>query len=72
LVATIEATGTVKETFSMAAKGKKKKAETVFLACEETGDFNYVLRRKPGGEKLELKKYCPRLRKHTVHKEKKK
>jgi large subunit ribosomal protein L33 len=51
---------------------KKKKAETVFLVCEETGDYNYSLRRKPGGEKLKLKKYCPRLRKHTWHTEKKK
>jgi large subunit ribosomal protein L33 len=50
----------------------KKKAETVFLVCEETGDHNYTLTRKPGGEKLKLKKYCPRLRKHTLHVEKKK
>lgn len=50
----------------------KKKAETVFLVCEETGDLNYALRRKPGGEKLKLKKYCPRLRKHTIHNERKK
>lgn len=58
------------------AKGKKgkkkKKAETVFLVCEETGDYNYVLRRKPGSEKLKLKKYCPRLRKRTLHAEKRK
>ncbi len=50
----------------------KKKVETVFLVCEETGDYNYVLRRKPGGEKLKLKKYSPRLRKRTLHVEKKK
>ena len=50
----------------------KKKAETIFLVCEETGDYNYTLRRKPGGEKLKLKKYCPRLRRHTLHAEKKK
>ena len=37
------------------AKGKKK-AETVFLVCEETGDHNYTLKRKPGGEKLKLMK----------------
>ena len=43
----------------------KKKLETVFLVCEETGDYNYTLRRRSGGEKLKLKKYCPRLRKHT-------
>ena len=53
------------------AKGKKK-AEVVFLVCKETGDHNYTLRRKPGGEKLSLKKYCPKLRKHTEHAEKKK
>ena len=52
-------------------KGKKK-AESVFLVCQETGDYNYALRKKPGGEKLKLKKYSPRLRKHTVHLEKKK
>ena len=57
------------------AKGggkRKKKVETVFLVCEETGDYNYTLRRKMGGEKLKLSKYSPRLRKHTVHTEKKK
>ena len=50
----------------------KKKAETVFLVCEETGDYNYTIRRKPGGEKLKLKKYSSRLRRHTTHVEKKK
>jgi len=50
----------------------KKKAETIFLVCEETGQYNYTLRRKPGGEKLRLKKYNPTLRKHTWHNEKKK
>jgi large subunit ribosomal protein L33 len=57
------------------AKGggkKKKKAETVFLVCEESGDYNYIFRRKPGGEKLKLKKYSPRLRRHTLHVEKRK
>jgi large subunit ribosomal protein L33 len=51
---------------------RKKKVETVFLVCEETGDYNYTIRRKLGGEKLRLKKYSPRLRRHTVHVEKKK
>ncbi len=50
----------------------KKKPDTVFLVCEETGDYNYTTRRKPGGEKLKLKKYSPRLRKRTLHVEKKK
>lgn len=50
----------------------KKKGEIVHLVCEESGDYNYTLKRKPGGEKLKVKKYSPRLRKHTVHVEKKK
>lgn len=50
----------------------KKKVEVMHLVCEETGDYNYVIRKKTGTEKLRLKKYCPRLRKHTVHVEKKK
>jgi large subunit ribosomal protein L33 len=50
----------------------KKKVETAFLVCEETGDYNYAIRRKAGGEKLKLKKYSPRLRRHTLHTEKKK
>ena len=53
------------------AKGKRKR-EVVHLVCEETGDHNYTLRRKSGGEKLKVKKYSPRLRKHTLHNEKKK
>jgi large subunit ribosomal protein L33 len=60
--------------FPMAKKtGKsKKKLEVVHLVCEETGDYNYTIRKKGGGEKLKLKKFSPRLRKHTVHNEKKK
>ena len=50
----------------------RKKSEVVFLVCEETGDHNYTQKRKPGREKLKLKKYSPRLRKHTLHLEKKK
>jgi large subunit ribosomal protein L33 len=53
------------------AKGKRK-LEVVHLVCEETGDQNYTLRRKTGGEKLKVKKYSPRLRKHTLHNEKRK
>ena len=50
----------------------KKKREIVHLVCSESGDRNYTIRKKPGTPKLELKKYCPRLRKHTLHTEKKK
>jgi large subunit ribosomal protein L33 len=53
------------------AKPKKKK-EIVFLVCEETGDRNYTIMKKPGTNKLELMKYSPRVRKHTKHIEKKK
>ena len=53
------------------AKPKKKK-EIVFLVCEESGDRNYTLMKKPGTNKLELMKYSPRLRRHTLHTEKKK
>ena len=42
------------------AKPKKKK-EIVFLVCEESGDRNYTLLKKPGTPKLELSKYCARL-----------
>jgi large subunit ribosomal protein L33 len=58
----------------MASKSgkRKRKVETVFLVCEETGDHNYTIRRKTGGEKLKLSKFSPRLRKHTTHVEKKK
>ena len=51
---------------------RKKKVDSVFLVCEETGDYNYTIRRRMGGEKLKLKKYSPRLRRHTNHVEKKK
>ena len=51
---------------------KSKKKEIVHLVCDECGDYNYTLKRKAGGEKLKIKKFCPRLRKHTLHSEKKK
>ena len=62
------------------SKGKGKKAadrEFVWLQCAESGDLNYrtSIRVKGGiAEKLKegLKKYSPRLRKHTLHKIKRK
>jgi len=51
---------------------KKKIAEVVFLVCKETGRQNYTLRKKRGEKRLELMKYCPALRKHTLHVEKRK
>jgi large subunit ribosomal protein L33 len=51
---------------------KKKVAEIVHLVCKETGHQNYTLKKKRGESRLELKKYCPALRRHTVHVEKRK
>ena len=50
----------------------KKKREIIHLVCSESGERNYTIRKKAGTPKLSLSKYCPRLRKHTVHNEKKK
>ena len=47
--------------------------EYVWLECTESGMRNYrVPKEMRGTERLELKKYCPKLRKHTVHKESRK
>ncbi len=59
------------------AKGKKQAREHVWLQCTESGDLNYrTSMNLKGGlpEKMKagLKKYCPRLRKHTLHKVKRK
>ena len=44
--------------------------EYVWLKCTESGDRNYrVEKEMRGTDRLEVKKYCPKLRKHTVHKE---
>ncbi|MBX9655212.1 50S ribosomal protein L33 [bacterium] len=51
---------------------RKKVAEIVHLVCKETGQQNYTLRKKRGEKRLELMKYCPALRKHTLHVEKRK
>ncbi|MDR1555349.1 MAG: 50S ribosomal protein L33 [Campylobacteraceae bacterium] len=41
------------------------------LKCSESGDINYTTTKnsKTSTEKVEIKKYSPRLKKHTVHKE---
>ena len=59
----------------MAKKGLDR--EYVWLQCTETGDLNYrtSVRVKGGiSEKVKegMKKYCPRLRKQTLHKIKRK
>ena len=54
----------------------KEAREMVWLQCTETGDLNYRTNIRVVGQtdqrKLELKKYCPRLQKHTMHKVKRK
>ena len=45
----------------------------VKLKCKETGDIKYsVKNKKKNPEKLQLKKYNPKLRKHTTYEETKK
>jgi large subunit ribosomal protein L33 len=43
----------------------------ITLACTETGDRNYTTtknkRNQPG--RMELRKYSPRLKKYTIHRE---
>lgn len=45
--------------------------EQITLACTETGDRNYITtkNKRENPERLELMKYSPRLRKHTLHRE---
>ncbi len=43
----------------------------ITLACTETGDRNYITtkNKRTNPDRLELKKYSPRLKKHTLHRE---
>ncbi len=59
------------------AKKKGEAREYAWLQCSETGDLNYrtSINVKGGmSEKLKagFQKYCPRLRRHTLHKIKRK
>ncbi len=53
---------------------KSKAREYVWMQCTACGELNYRtdVRVQGGIPKLELKKYCPRERKHTKHKLKRK
>ncbi len=50
---------------------KKEVRPIITLACSECKERNYTSqknrRNDPG--RLEMKKFCPRCRKHTVHRE---
>jgi len=50
---------------------KKENRIVITLACTECGDRNYTTtkNRKNDTNRLELMKYCPRLRKRTLHRE---
>ncbi|WP_291754192.1 50S ribosomal protein L33 [Lysinibacillus sp. UBA5990] len=43
----------------------------IILACTETGDKNYITTKNKRNypERLELKKYSPRLKRVTLHRE---
>ncbi|ANU09715.1 50S ribosomal protein L33 [Planococcus antarcticus DSM 14505] len=43
----------------------------ITLACTETGDRNYntTKNKRTNPERIELKKYSPRLKKVTIHRE---
>lgn len=45
--------------------------EPITLKCTECSEHNYSTSKNKSNTKgrLELKKYCPRCRKHTLHKE---
>ncbi|MCK4276842.1 MAG: 50S ribosomal protein L33 [Phycisphaerae bacterium] len=53
---------------------KSKAREYVWLQCEDCGSLNYrtQVRVVGGAPKLTLSKYCPKSRKHTKHKIKRK
>jgi len=51
----------------------KKKRPLLRMQCKECKEINYFTKKSRGVEgKLELKKFCPRCKKHTAHKELKK
>jgi large subunit ribosomal protein L33 len=68
---TLVSTPRLKLVFLVKDKIMAKNRIIVHLECTETGMRNYTIRvpknRKFG--KIALKKYCPKLRRHTLHKE---
>jgi len=51
--------------------GGKTMRVNITLACTETGDRNYITtkNKRKNPERIELMKYCPRLKRHTLHRE---
>ena len=59
--------------FLFNCQGDAMPREYVWLECTETGLRNYrVSKETRGTERLELMKYYPKLRRHTLHKESRK
>lgn len=50
---------------------KKSTVDVYSLVCEESGDRNYVVKLSRENKGLKVKKYCPSLRRHTLHAAKK-
>ncbi len=51
----------------------EKKRDYVWLECTSCGERNYRTEKNlRSTDRLELRKFCPRERKHTVHKESRK
>lgn len=51
-------------------EGKRMRVN-ITLECTECGDRNYITtkNKRENPERIELKKYCPRLRRVTLHRE---
>lgn len=54
-------------------KGGKKTKNNIIMKCTECGEENYITHKnkRKHPERLELRKYCSRCQKETVHREKK-
>lgn len=59
--------------YSENAKGGLGMADKVTLVCTECLSRNYTTEKnkKTQTERLEIRKYCPKCNKHTLHKESK-
>ena len=58
---------------ALMAKKSKDARVYVIMECTETGERTYMAQKNnKNGYKLELKKYNPKLRRHTIYKERKK
>ena len=50
---------------------KKADRIIIYLACTECKERNYITKknRRNDPDRLEMKKFCPRDRRHTLHRE---